>query len=42
MVTFARTPYAQAARRARVQDAIIYATLLGIIALVAILMVRLF
>jgi kynurenine 3-monooxygenase len=42
MVTFTRMPYAQAARRARIQDAMIYGALGILLLLVALLVVRLF
>ncbi len=40
MVTFTRIPYAQAARRARRQDRIVYASLIGIVVLLSILLFR--
>jgi kynurenine 3-monooxygenase len=40
MVTFSRIPYAAAARRARRQDRIIYASIIGIVILIAALVVR--
>ena len=33
MVTFTRMPYATAAKRARIQDTLVYATLLGLAAI---------
>jgi kynurenine 3-monooxygenase len=42
MVTFTRIPYAQAARRARFQDRIVYASLLGGAALTVALLLLLF
>jgi kynurenine 3-monooxygenase len=41
MVTFTRIPYAQAARRARLQDGIIYASLAAVILIVALMALRL-
>jgi kynurenine 3-monooxygenase len=41
MVTFTRMPYAQAARRARIQDAIVYGALGILLLLIAILIARL-
>jgi hypothetical protein len=45
MVTFTRIPYAQAARRARRQDRIIYASLIAVAMLIValvILLIRIF
>ena len=41
MVTFTRIPYAQAARRARIQDALLYAGLLAVALIIAVLALRL-
>jgi kynurenine 3-monooxygenase len=41
MVTFTRIPYAQAASRARTQDRIVYAALMGIAAVIVVLLWRL-
>jgi kynurenine 3-monooxygenase len=41
MVTFTRIPYAEAARRARLQDRIVYAGLVVVITLIAMLLIRL-
>src|SRR5947207_1077323 len=40
MVTFTRTPYAQAAKRARVQDGIVYATLIAFVAITIVAIAR--
>ena len=40
MVTFTRIPYAEAARRARLQDRIVYASLIAIAALLIGIVVR--
>ncbi len=37
MVTFTRIPYAEAARRARMQDATVYTALIAILSIVALL-----
>ena len=37
MVTFTRIPYAKAARRSRIQDAIVYSALIAILLVVALL-----
>jgi hypothetical protein len=42
MVTFTRIPYAKAARRARIQDAIVYTALIAIAFTVALLALYLF
>jgi kynurenine 3-monooxygenase len=42
MVTFTRIPYAEAARRARLQDRIVYASLIAVIVLIVVLLVLLF
>jgi hypothetical protein len=42
MVTFTRMPYATAAKRARFQDGIVYASLLGVGVLVFLLLMGLF
>src|SRR5438309_7657395 len=41
MVTFTRIPYAKAARRARIQDAIVYSILVGVLILILALILRL-
>jgi kynurenine 3-monooxygenase len=41
MVTFTRIPYAAAARRARLQDRIVYGSLAFIVLIVALVMIRL-
>ena len=41
MVTFTRIPYAQAARRARIQDAIVYSGIALVASIVALLTFRL-
>jgi kynurenine 3-monooxygenase len=41
MVTFTRLPYAQAAKRARWQDRIVYASLIAALVVIAFLAVRL-
>ena len=40
MITFTRTPYAQAAKRARVQDGIVYATLITFVAITIVAIAR--
>jgi kynurenine 3-monooxygenase len=42
MVTFTRIPYARAARRARLQDRIVYASLAVVVLIVALGIIRLF
>jgi kynurenine 3-monooxygenase len=41
MVTFTRIPYAKAARRARVQDGIVYGGLFSVAALIILMITRL-
>jgi hypothetical protein len=40
MVTFKRIPYAEAARRARLQDRIVYGSLIGITLIIVLLTFR--